>query len=165
MQRFNVKDLVFQTMIASIYVVLVYAFQFMSFGSVQFRIAEVLLIFVFFDKKSILGLAVGTFVANWLLSPFGIIDAVFGTIATGLALALMILTNKKPLIALSMPALANGFIIGYMIAYVEQIPFVPIFFWVFLGEFVVMYVLGLPLLHTLRKNQSFMEFFAPNQQK
>lgn len=163
MQNKALRDLLLQAMIASMYVVLVYIFQFMSFGSLQFRIAEVLLIFIFFDRKSILGLSIGTFVANWLLSPFGIIDAVVGTAATLTALILMLLLKKKPYIALAMPALANGLIIGIMIAYIEQIPFIPIFFWVFLGEAVVLYVLGLPLWLALKNNQGFMEFFLENK--
>ena len=159
MNQMSVRSIVFQTMIASMYVVLVYIFQFMSFGPLQFRIAEVLLVIVFFDKKSIIGLTLGTFIANWLMSPFGLIDALFGSLATLVALSLMIVFSKKLIISLSMPALANGLIIGAMIAYVEVIPFLPIFFWVFLGEWIVLFLLGLPLFHTLKNNKSFMEFF------
>jgi len=161
MNHFDVKDLVKQTMIASIYVVLVFGFQFASFGPVQFRIAEVLLVLVFFDKKSIVGLTIGTFVANWLMSPFGIVDAVVGSFATFISLVFMILFIRMRLVALAMPALFNGLIIGLMIAYIDQIPFLPIFGWVFLGEFVVLFGLGLPLLLALSRNQDFLEFFNP----
>jgi uncharacterized membrane protein len=41
-------------MIASIYVVLLYVFQFLSFELVQFRIAELLLVLILFNSKSFL---------------------------------------------------------------------------------------------------------------
>ena len=69
-------------MIASIYVVLLYVFQFLSFELVQFRIAELLLVLVLFNAKSFYGITIGTFVGNMLFSPYGFVDAVVGTIAT-----------------------------------------------------------------------------------
>jgi len=42
MNTYVLKDVLKQTMIAAIYVVLVYVFAFASFGLIQFRIAEVL---------------------------------------------------------------------------------------------------------------------------
>lgn len=159
MKSFQVKDLAFQTMLASIYVVLVFGFSFMSFETIQFRIAEVLLIFVFFDKKSVIGLTLGTFVANWLMSPFGLVDALFGSLATVLSLLAMILLIKHKRIALVMPALFNGLVIGLMLVYFLDLPFLPTFGWIFLGEFVVVMGLGYPLYRVLRKNQAFIEFF------
>ena len=51
-ENFMNRNIIFsftkQAMLATVYVVLVYAFQFLSFEKVQFRIAELLLIFVFF---------------------------------------------------------------------------------------------------------------------
>ena len=159
MQTFKVKDLEFQTMLASMYVVLVFVFSFMSFEMIQFLIAEVLLIFIFFDKKSIVGLTIGTFVANWLMSPFGIIDALFGSLATALSLIAMILLLKFKIIALLMPALFNGLIIGLMLVYFIDLPFLPTFGWIFLGEAVVMLGIGYPLYHLLYKNPALTEFF------
>jgi uncharacterized membrane protein len=148
-----------QTMIAASYVVLVFAFQVLSFETVQFRIAEVLLVLMFFNKKSIFGLTIGTFIANWLLSPYGIIDAAFGSLATFIACLLMILLSKHVVLALVSPAISNGLIIGLMIAVMNQIPFLPIFFFVFLGEAVVLYLLGFPLYKVLKKNKDFQELF------
>ncbi|MFU8793724.1 MAG: QueT transporter family protein [Acholeplasmataceae bacterium] len=159
MHTFQLKDLAFQTMLASMYVVLVFGFSFMSFETIQFRIAEVLLIFIFFDKKSIVGLTIGTFVANWLMSPFGIIDAVFGSLATVLSLTAMIFVMKSKIIALVMPALFNGFIIGFMLVYFIDLPFLPTFGWIFLGEAMVMFGLGYPFYQILSKNPAVIEFF------
>lgn len=159
MKPIAIRDVIKQAMIAAAYVVLVLVFQFMSFEAIQFRIAEVLLILVFFDKKSIIGLSIGTFLANWLLSPFGIADAVFGTMATVLALVLMRELKRHVWLALLMPAIANGIIIGWMLNLFLELPFWETALWIFLGEAAVLYVLGLPLYLVLRKHQAFRDLF------
>lgn len=157
MKNFILQDFIKQSTIASIYVVLVFIFQFLSFETVQFRIAEFLLILVFFDKKSVVGLLVGTFLANYLMSPYGIIDALFGTLASLIAMLLMIGFSKHKLISLLFPALSNALVIGLMVSIVNHIPFIPIALWVFLGEVVVMYLIGYPVFKYLDKNMHFKE--------
>ena len=160
MKNFVLKDFLLQSMIAAMYVVLVFVFQFLSFETVQFRIAEVLLILVFFNKKHFIGLTIGTFVANYLMSPYGIVDALVGTLATVVALVLMILMSKPKWLSLLFPAISNGIVIGLMISVMNQIPFLPIAMWVFLGEAVVMLLLGYPLYTYLNKNQHFKEMMG-----
>lgn len=160
MKNYVLKDFLLQSMIAAIYVVLVFVFQFLSFETVQFRIAEVLLILVFFNKKHAIGLTLGTFVANYLMSPYGIVDALFGTLATVIALILMIIISKPKLLSLLFPALSNAVVIGLMISIMNQIPFLPIAMWVFLGEAAVMLVLGYPLYIYLNDNQHFKEIMG-----
>ncbi|MDX9691311.1 MAG: QueT transporter family protein [Acholeplasmataceae bacterium] len=163
MNKMILKDFILQTMIAAIYVVLVYVFQFASFGLIQFRIAEVLMILVFFDKKSVLGLTVGCFLANLLggALPF---DVIFGTLATTLAAIMMILTKKMLWLALLMPAIINGIIVGIMLTYVYDLGFLYITIpAVFLGEFAVLFLIGLPLYKALEHNQHFNELFEKNK--
>ena len=160
MKNYVLKDFILQSMIAAIYVVLVFVFQFLSFETVQFRVAEVLLILVFFNKKHAIGLTLGTFVANYLMSPYGIVDALFGTLATVVALTLMIIISKPKLLSLLFPAFSNAIVIGLMISIMNQIPFLPIAMWVFLGEAAVMLVLGYPLYIYLDDNQHFKEIMG-----
>jgi uncharacterized membrane protein len=159
MNTYVLKDVLKQTMIAAIYVVLVYVFAFASFGLIQFRIAEVLMILVLFDKKSIVGLTMGCFIANWLGGAI-IIDIIIGPLATLLAGVLMHYTKEKVVLAMVWPAIANGIIIGLILTYGYQ--FGPLFFTipsVFIGEAAVMYLVGLPIYYVLRQNKGFMEFF------
>ncbi|MCR3905790.1 MAG: QueT transporter family protein [Tenericutes bacterium] len=159
MNKMLLKDFLKQSMIASVYVVLVYVFQFASFGLIQFRIAEVLMILVFFDKKSIIGLTVGCFIAN-LVGGAIIIDVVFGTMATTIAGLLMWYTRKVPLFALIWPAVSNGIIVGLILTYGYLLG--PLYITmpsVFIGEFVVLYALGIPIYYSLKDNQDFLEFF------
>ena len=159
MNKIGLKDFILQAMIAAIYVVLVYVFQFASFGLIQFRVAEVLMILVLFDKKSIIGLTIGCFFAN-LLGGAIIYDVIFGTLATTIAGMLMIWTKKMIYVSFLMPAIANGVIVGFILTYAYDLGMLYVTIpAVFIGEFAVMYLLGLPLYHALKNNPMVHEFF------
>src|SRR5690606_8943919 len=147
MKNFTVKDLVTQVTISAIYVTLVLAFYFMSFEAIQFRIAEILLVLVFFNKKHTIGLVFGTFIANWI-GIFGIIDAIFGSIATLITCLLLIQFKKYWIPAIIIiPSLINGIIISLEIAVLYDLwnEYFINFFWIALGELTVLTVLGIPL--------------------
>ena len=158
MHALPVRDAIRQTMVAAIYVVLVLVFSFMSFETIQFRVAEIMLILVFFDKKSVIGLLTGTFIAN-LTGPFGIVDAAFGTLASAIALFLMILLSKTPLLAFIVPGLVNGVVIGLMLHIMIDLPFFVTAGWVFAGETAVMVLLAYPLWRVLRNHERFLTLF------
>lgn len=163
MKKMVLKDLILQTMIAAIYVVLVYVFQFASFGLIQFRIAEVLMILVLFDKKSVIGLTIGCFFAN-LLGGAILLDVIFGTLATTIAAILMIITKKWIWISFLIPAIINGLIVGLLLTYAYDLGMLYITIpSVFVGEFLVLFVIGLPLYRALKDNSHFIELF--NQKK
>jgi uncharacterized membrane protein len=148
-------------MIASLYVVLLYVFQFLSFELVQFRIAELLLVLVLFNAKSFYGITIGTFVGNMLFSPYGFVDAVVGTIATIITLVLMIILKRQLLFAFLMPGIVNGIIIGLMLVYFSDITtltaFIITFSWIFLGQTVVLFIFGYPFYKLLKEKPSFQE--------
>lgn len=164
MNNLNVKDIALNAIFGASYVALVFVFQFLSFDLIQFRIAEVLLVFLLFNKRLTPGLILGTLVANIAFSPFGIVDALVGTLATIVAVVLMILFKKRPLISLIMPALSNGLIVGLMIYIMSfsetNIPFIVSFLWVFLGEAVVMYVIGYPVYLYINRNKNIKELIV-----
>lgn len=157
MKNFTILDLARQAVIAAIYVALVLIFHWISFAEIQFRIAELLLILVFFDKKSVIGLTVGVIVANFF-SPMLLYDLVFGVSATVITLLLMLFLKKWPPIALLMPSLINGPIIGLMLHIALGLPFWLSSIQVFIGEFTVTYIIGLPLYYLLKK-LNFQEIY------
>ena len=97
----STRHLVTQAFIGALYVALLFVFQGVSFGVIQFRIAEVLLLLVFFNRKHSLGIIVGTLIGNLMMSPIAL-DWILGTMATGLTLLAMI-HIKEELLALLMP--------------------------------------------------------------
>lgn len=158
MKKFTVKDLVLNAIIGALYFVLVFAFQFMSFGDIQFRIAEVLLILVLFNSKLSIGLLLGTFLAN-LLNPlgFGLVDAIFGTAASAIGIIGLILLKRVPILALLVPVIANGIIVSIMLKVMLDLPFFISFIGVSLGEAAVLYILALPTFYYLRKRDDLTE--------
>lgn len=157
MNKITLKDITTEVLIATIYVIFVFLFYFLSFEAIQFRIAEIMLILVFYNKKHLLGLITGTFIANWL-GVFGIVDALFGTAATLIVLILLILFKKRWIISLILiPPLINGLIISLEIAIIYDLwnEYLINFSLIFLGEFLVLLLIGIPLKLFIDKSTDF----------
>lgn len=163
----SVRKLTFSAVIAALYAALTMLLAPISYGAVQLRLSEVMCILPFFFPASAWGLFVGCMVAN-LLSMFGLVDVVFGSMATLLAALCTVMIGRtgreniavKALACLP-PVLFNAVIIGAVIAWFSTPG--DLFwagFWVNalnvgLGEAAVMYAVGLPLMVWLPKTAFF----------
>ncbi|MDR0531494.1 MAG: QueT transporter family protein [Oscillospiraceae bacterium] len=162
-------------LIAALYAGLCYAGWGVSFGPWQFRFAEALTLLPVLTPAAIPGLTIGCALAN-LGSPFGLIDIIFGSLATLLAAVLAYLLRrvqlrKLPLLSALMPVVCNGVIVGAIIALTitDKLSFSDFSFVNFLTfggqvaltEFVICYGLGLPLAALLRK-VPFVQFNKEN---
>ena len=162
MKSANVRNMAFAGIIACLYVILtlVPGLSALSFGPVQFRVAEALAVLPVFSPWAIAGLTVGCAISN-LASPMLALDLPLGTLATFLAALCTYLLRNKPKRALAMPAVFNGLIIGSVITFfysdVAASAYILIgnMFTVAAGEIIVCYVLGLPLMKYLKKNNIF----------
>lgn len=144
------------TMAAAVYVVLTVAISPLSYGSVQFRISEILVLLCVYHKDYAVSMTVGCLIANFF-SPLGIWDIGFGTLATLIAVVGIVLCRKNIWIASLFPVLANGLIVGAELTILfQELPFWLNFLSVAFGEFVVVTVLGCPIFRLLEKNESFM---------
>lgn len=157
MNNITTKRLVRTALIAAIYVVLTLLFAPISYGGVQFRVSEVLVLLAFFDPFYIGGLTLGCFIAN-MLGPNGPADIIIGTFATFLSVGAISLTakfmkNKVSLFVSSLwPAVFNGILIGLELSLFIT-PDVP--FWinglqVAAGELVVISIVGVPVFTVLK---------------
>ncbi len=126
-----------------------------SYLGFQFRLAELLVLLVFIDKRYIYGLTLGCLVAN-LGSPLGPVDIIFGTLATFIALFLITKT-KNLFVATLWPALVNGIIIGQVLFQVLGLPFFLSMAQVFFGEFVVVTLMGYFLFKRILKDPRLVE--------
>lgn len=159
MRRFSVRDLTLAAMAAALYALLGYFGDILSltFGPVQIRFAEALTVLPFLFPATAPGLAIGCLVTN-LLSPYGPIDVIFGTLATAVAAWLTVKMPKWYLAALP-PILVNAVVLPPMWAWAEvgavnpafwtacgfnALTFIP-------GEALACYVLGTLLLKALSK--------------
>ena len=153
---FNAKSLIKLAIAAAIYVVLTLISYPLSFGQVQFRVSEILLLLCFFNPKYGVSLVVGCFLSN-LASPFGPIDWVLGTAHTLIAVLFIIWARKArlPLWVASFGALIGTPLIGLAINIASGLPIIISTLWVALGEFVVVTIIGVPIFKWLQKRKSF----------
>jgi len=127
----------------------------LQYGAVQFRVAEILTLLCFYNKKFIPALILGCFIAN-LPSELGWIDWVAGTSATAIAVVLMSKCKSIWLAAL-FPVITNAVIVGAMLTYLFEMPIWVSAGFVALGQFTVIVVVGVALFKfVLEKNKAFM---------
>ena len=136
--------------IAALYTVLTVAFQPLSYGAVQIRFSEALMLLCCFRIRWCVGLSVGCMIAN-LFSGMAL-DFVFGTLATVIAAVLMYLIHK-PVPASVIPAVANGFIIAAELHFFMAEPYWFSVLTVAAGEVIAVVIVGLPLLWALRRSE------------
>ncbi|MBQ6799454.1 MAG: QueT transporter family protein [Oscillospiraceae bacterium] len=151
------RKLAFCGIIACLYAVVTLTTSAFAFGPIQFRVAEVLCMLCFFTPSAIWAVTAGCFLAN-LFSPLPL-DLLFGTLAT-LVGCLGAARCKNPWVIPLPVALANAVIVGAELA----IAFYPAELFltgiiisglqVAIGEFAVLYVLGVPLLKLLQRSSA-----------
>ena len=128
-----------------------------AYGPVQFRLSEALCVLPFLFPETAWGLFAGCWVAN-LISPYGPLDMVVGSLATLLA-ALWTAKCRRKQFAPLPPVLCNGVLVGAVLAWQQSgslETFLPAFALngvsVALGEAVVCFGLGLLLLRAVEKS-------------
>lgn len=138
--------------IAAIYIVLVFVFQYSSFGPIQFRIAEALTVLPYFTPAAIPGVTIGCLLSN-ILFEADILDIIFGTLATLIAAFLSYKLRFNKFLVPIPPILANALIIPWVLkyAYFEANPIPIMMLTVGLGEVVSVGIIGLILLFALDK--------------
>lgn len=153
MKKIGVKEVVFNAMIACVYVVVTLAIEPLAYGAIQMRISEVLVFLAFYNKKYIPGLVIGCLIAN-LFSPLGVWDICFGTLATvGACIAMYQLKNLY--LGAIAGSLINGIIVGAELTIVFHDPFLINFFYVFVGELAVL-IIGAIIFQLLERNVTLM---------
>ena len=165
--------------VAALYFVLTAIAYPISFGQIQIRIAESLVVLPFIFPETVLGVTIGCFIAN-LLSPFGVIDMIFGTLFTFFAALLTMLLGKHKksvFLAPLPPVLINAFGVSlyvvaltgltgtgntgmnliYSLKYIFQhfklIPYLTVAMWIGIGEIIATYALGIPLLYAIERRR------------
>jgi uncharacterized membrane protein len=165
MKKFNVKEITKFACIIAIYWALTMVMYNFSYVPIQVRVSEILVLLCFFNKKYYLPLVLGCLISNFF-SPYGLYDIIFGTLATAIAL-LGVCYSKNIFVAALYPVLVNGLIIGFEITFLEVGFQLEVFLFnslmVAAGEFISVFILGIPIFMLLRKNRTFMELVDANQ--
>ena len=155
MNRSATLWLVRTALIASLYVTLTIAFSAISYGPVQFRISEVLVLLPLWNHRWTPGIVMGTIIANFF-SPLGLIDVAFGSLATFLGIISMVKVAKmsSPLYSLICPVLANAYLIALELRIVYSLPFWESVVYVGISEAIIV-LISYFLISTLAKNNHF----------
>ena len=152
--NFTTKFWVRGAFVAALYAVLAMAFPMFSYGYIQFRLSEALVLLPLFFPEAIPGLALGCFIAN-LGSPFGLIDVVCGTLCTLMAAFLTYRWRDKPIFAAAAPILINGLGVSAYVAYFSQELYWLTALSITLSETVVIAAVAAPLTYMLVQRTSF----------
>lgn len=152
----------------------------LAWGPVQFRVSEALCVLALFTPAAVPGLTLGCAIANIANIAFsgtgmlGLLDVIFGSLATCAGAAFTWKMRGRPAVALAGPVIANALIVPAYLPILLQatgfytIPFTSISLdgaWPFMylfglvatgaGEAVIMYVLGYPLGKSLARTPYF----------
>lgn len=157
MNKIKVERLVKISAVAAIYFLLTVLISPLSYGEIQFRFSEVLILLVFYKKDYAISMILGCFLANFF-SPFWYIDIFVGTFATCLSV-LCIRYSKNLFIATLFPTIFC-FLVGIELSIIYEIPLIITTLQVMAGEFVVVTIIGYPLFKLLQKNEGFKKYIC-----
>lgn len=173
MQKSNVQFIVKSALIAALYAVLTLALGPISFGNmgIEFRISEALTILPIFTFSAVPGLFCGCIIANLIgmaFSTLGIVDVVFGSLATLIAALLTYFLRKitikgLPFLSLLAPVIMNAIIIGLELKIIlpDVFPsFLYAFYIIGIGEVISVFLIGVPLFYIINKTKALKTYLS-----
>lgn len=149
------KSLAQSAVVAALYIVISLVLAPMSYGPIQFRIAEMFNHLAIFNKKYILSLTLGCLVVNFF-SPTGVIDMIFGTLGTLLMTFISYQIGRKihsvklKLIISTIVCTLSMWTVALELSIVSKIPFWMTYMTVAAGELVSM-VIGALIIYVVSK--------------
>lgn len=160
--KFSVTVMTQIGLIAAVYAALTVLLTPFSYGAMQVRIAEALMLLCCCRKRWCISLTIGCLIAN-LFSGMPT-DILFGTLATAIAAALMYYI-QKPVIAAFVPAVVNGLIVGAQLCLMYEMPFAVAFLGVAAGELIAVGMIGLPLYHIVLRSAAVRRLIGSTEHK
>lgn len=153
-----IRFIVYNGIVAALYIVPTYFLAPISYGPLQARISEAMTVFPIFSFNMIPGLTIGCLVSN-LINPdnLGPVDIIGGTLATLIAGIFSRIIGKKNMwLGIIPPIVANGIIVGGYLPFLlfDTVTWQEVLLTmlsVAAGEAVVLVVIGLPLVAVIGK--------------
>lgn len=174
--KVTTKTITTSAVVGAAYAALTMVLAPISYGPIQMRVSEVLCVLPFFIPCTTWGLFIGCAVSN-LISAAGVWDVVFGSLATLLSCLCIQMIGQRGkhakswlhvILAALMPVIWNALIVGSVLMWTfTEVPFLHYgaVFWIIagevaLGELIVMFVLGIPLICLLDRSAWFQRVAA-----
>ena len=162
----NTKYLTKASLIAAIYIVLILIqmipmpFVNLTFGPVQLRIAEGLVLLPLVEAAAVPGVFVGCLLANLLLAPysgFGLLDIFGGSLIT-LVAAYLTSKMKNRVSGMIPPVVLNGLIVSIWVSYFTKIPYTWTVLGIGGGELLSVAIFGSLFLYVYEKSTNLKEY-------
>ena len=155
MKKLTTRQIALNGVVAGLYAAITILTASFAYGNIQFRIADALCVLVVLEPRLNVGLTLGCLISN-IFSTVSALDIVIGTAGTQLGCLLAARVKKDWLVPVPV-ILANAVLVGAMLAYVlTPDALIQGFFInggeVLVGEAVVLYLLGVPLLLFFRRS-------------
>jgi uncharacterized membrane protein len=144
------RKVALSALIAALYCGLTIALAPISYGPLQFRIAEAMTLLPFIMPEAVLGLFVGCALSNFF-GGFGLIDVILGSAAT---LVAAWLTRRMPSLWLAAipPTAVNAIVVGGYLAILTETPLILSMSYIALSQGVICFGLGIPLCKFAEKS-------------
>ena len=162
----NTRYLTKASLIAAIYIVLVIIQMLpipianLTFGPVQLRIAEGLVLLPLVEAAAVPGVFVGCLLANLLLAPysgFGLLDILGGSLVTLIA-AFLTSKMKNKFAGMIPPVVLNGLIVSIWVSYFTKIPYLFTVIGIAGGELLSLTIFGSIFLYVYEKSTNLKEY-------
>lgn len=162
----NTKYLTKASLIAALYIVLVLLqilplpFINLTFGPVQLRIAEGLVLLPLVESAAIPGVFVGCLLSNLLLSyfsGFGLLDILGGSLVTLIA-AYLTSKMKNKITGMLPPIVLNGLIVSIWVSYFTKVPYFITVLGIAGGELLSVALFGSIILSVYDKATNLKEY-------
>ncbi len=156
----QIRFLATSAIIAALYIAITMLFSVISFGQVQFRIAEIFNHLIAFNPRYMVGVVLGVFISNALFSTIGMPDLIFGVGHTVITLGIFIVICKfvknvwARLIINTFLFTFTMFIIAFELNLVLEFPFWETWLVCAIGEFIVL-AIGAPIMYLLNSRLNF----------
>ena len=149
--KIDLRFILRAAVVAALYAAVTLLLAPISYGPLQFRVAEALTLLPMLTPAAVPGLFVGCVVANLMSPAVTLLDVVFGSLATLGAAILTRRLRNRPAVAALPPVLINALVVGAVLAFSYNLPFWLTALEVGAGQLGVCYLLGLPLYYALRR--------------
>jgi uncharacterized membrane protein len=145
------KFTVWTIVIAALYASLTILLSPFSYSYFQVRVAEALTLMpLLLGPAAVLGLFIGCLISN-LFSPVGLVDVIFGSLATLIAATFTWKLNRgSALLGAFWPVLWNTIIVGFYLSWFYNVELIVAYLGVAIGEAIACYVIGVPLVKALQ---------------
>jgi uncharacterized membrane protein len=159
-QVYSYKDtnfLVKSALVAAIYAVLTLMLPMLSYGPIQLRFSEIMVLLVFYNRRFVPGLVLGCMIAN-LASPIAFFDVIFGSLAS--YIAFQFIQRQKNLFVASLFQVLS-MVIPALLTYLlldNSVSFIIMLLQFMASEFIVVSILGVIIFKILEKKQNFMNY-------